>query len=139
MKKIEAVIKPFKMENVKEALAEIGVEGMTLSEVKGFGRQKGHSEIYRGTDIPKNFSSLVQLTNPDTSESRSALIYMNHPLRFGGRTLYQASFGEGDKLSVFQVMENLASITPYLSCALVALGLLIQFLSHLFYFVKGRS
>jgi len=48
MKKIEAIVKPFKMEDVKEALTEIGIEGMTVSEVKGFGRQKGHTEIYRG-------------------------------------------------------------------------------------------
>ena len=58
--KIEAVIKPFKMENVKEALAEIGVEGMTLSEVKGFGRQKGHSEIYRGTEYTVDFLPKVK-------------------------------------------------------------------------------
>jgi nitrogen regulatory protein PII len=49
MKKIEAIVKPFKMEDVKEALTEIGIEGMTVSEVKGFGRQKGHTEIYRGS------------------------------------------------------------------------------------------
>ena len=50
MKMIKAIIKPFKLEEVKEALAEIGVEGMTVTEVKGFGRQKGHSEIYRGSE-----------------------------------------------------------------------------------------
>jgi nitrogen regulatory protein P-II 1 len=55
VKKIEAIVKPFKMEEVKEALAEVGVEGMTLSEVRGFGRQKGHSEIYRGTEYTVNF------------------------------------------------------------------------------------
>ncbi|HWX15691.1 MAG TPA: P-II family nitrogen regulator [Chthoniobacterales bacterium] len=55
MKKIEAIIKPFKTEAVKEALAEVGVEGMTLSEVKGFGRQKGHSEIYRGSEYTVDF------------------------------------------------------------------------------------
>ena len=55
MKKIEAIIKPFKMEDVKEALSEIGVEGMTVSEVKGFGRQKGHTEIYRGAEYIVNF------------------------------------------------------------------------------------
>ena len=55
MKKIEAVIKPFKAEPVKEALIAAGVEGMTLSEVKGFGRQKGHSEIYRGTEYTVDF------------------------------------------------------------------------------------
>ncbi|HIE32758.1 MAG TPA: P-II family nitrogen regulator, partial [Thermodesulfobacteriaceae bacterium] len=48
MKKVEAVIKPFKLEEVKEALTEIGIQGMTVTEVKGFGRQKGHQEIYRG-------------------------------------------------------------------------------------------
>src|SRR5512138_742551 len=50
MKKIEAIIKPFKLEEVKDALGEVGVEGMTVSEVKGFGRQKGHTEIYRGSE-----------------------------------------------------------------------------------------
>ena len=49
MKKIEAIIKPFKLEEVKESLNEVGVEGMTVTEVKGFGRQKGHTEIYRGS------------------------------------------------------------------------------------------
>ena len=55
MKKIEAIIKPFKLEEVKDALAEIGIEGMTVSEVKGFGRQKGHTEIYRGAEYVVNF------------------------------------------------------------------------------------
>jgi hypothetical protein len=97
-----------------------------------------HHDIYPGTDIPKNFSSLVNLSNPENNDSRTALIYMNHPLRYEGRTFYQASFGEGDKLSVFQVMENPASLTPYMSCAIVAAGLLIQFLSHLFAFIRRR-
>ena len=60
MKKIEAIVKPFKTEAVKEALAEIGVEGMTLSEVKGFGRQKGHSEIYRGSEYTVDFLPKVK-------------------------------------------------------------------------------
>jgi len=55
MKKIEAIIKPFKMEDVKEALAEAGIEGMTVTEVKGFGRQKGHTEIYRGSEYTVDF------------------------------------------------------------------------------------
>ncbi len=50
MKKIEAIIKPFKLDEVKEALNEIGIKGITVSEVKGFGRQKGHTELYRGTE-----------------------------------------------------------------------------------------
>ena len=55
MKKIEAIIKPFKLEEVKQALTELGVEGMTVSEVKGFGRQKGHTEIYRGSEYTVDF------------------------------------------------------------------------------------
>jgi nitrogen regulatory protein P-II 1 len=55
MKKIEAIIKPFKLEEVKDALGEIGIEGMTVSEVKGFGRQKGHTEIYRGSEYTVDF------------------------------------------------------------------------------------
>ena len=55
MKKIEAIIKPFKIDEVKDAIAEIGIEGMTVSEVKGFGRQKGHTEIYRGSEYKVDF------------------------------------------------------------------------------------
>lgn len=61
MKKIEAIIKPFKLEDVKEALAGIGVEGMTVCEVKGFGRQKGHTEIYRGSEYTVDFLPKVKL------------------------------------------------------------------------------
>src|SRR6187402_480452 len=60
MKKIEAIIKPFKMEDVKEALAEVGIEGMTVSEVKGFGRQTGHTEIYRGSEYTVDFLPKVK-------------------------------------------------------------------------------
>lgn len=60
MKKIEAIIKPFKLEDVKEALAEVGIEGMTVSEVKGFGRQKGHTEIYRGSEYTVDFLPKVK-------------------------------------------------------------------------------
>jgi nitrogen regulatory protein P-II 1 len=60
MKKIEAIIKPFKLEDVKEALSEIGIEGMTISEVKGFGRQKGHTEIYRGSEYTVDFLPKVK-------------------------------------------------------------------------------
>src|ERR1700761_315077 len=60
MKKIEAIVKPFKTEDVKEALSEIGVEGMTVTEVKGFGRQKGHTEIYRGSEYTVDFLPKVK-------------------------------------------------------------------------------
>ena len=61
MKKIEAIIKPFKLEEVKDALAEIGVEGMTVTEVKGFGRQKGHTEIYRGSEYTVDFLPKIKV------------------------------------------------------------------------------
>jgi nitrogen regulatory protein P-II 1 len=61
MKKIEAIIKPFKLSDVKEALNEIGVQGMTVSEVKGFGRQKGHTEIYRGSEYTVDFLPKVKI------------------------------------------------------------------------------
>jgi len=67
MKKIEAIIKPFKLEEVKDALAEIGAEGMTITEVKGFGRQKGHTEIYRGSEYTVDFlpKIKIELVLPD--------------------------------------------------------------------------
>ncbi len=61
MKKIEAIIKPFKLEEVKDALGELGIEGMTVSEVKGFGRQKGHTEIYRGSEYAVDFLPKIKL------------------------------------------------------------------------------
>ena len=60
MKKVEAIIKPFKMEDVKDALLEAGIEGMTVTEVKGFGRQKGHTEIYRGSEYTVDFLPKVK-------------------------------------------------------------------------------
>jgi nitrogen regulatory protein PII len=61
MKKIEAVIKPFKLEEVKDALQELGIEGMTVSEVRGFGRQKGHTEIFRGNEYTVDFLPKIKL------------------------------------------------------------------------------
>ncbi len=61
MKKLEAIIKPFKLDDVKEALASIGVEGMTVTEVKGFGRQKGHTEIYRGSEYTVDFLPKIKI------------------------------------------------------------------------------
>jgi nitrogen regulatory protein PII len=61
MKKIEAIIKPFKLEEVKDALGEVGIEGMTVTEVKGFGRQRGHTEIYRGSEYTVDFLPKIKL------------------------------------------------------------------------------
>ena len=61
MKKVEAIIKPFKLEEVKDALGEVGIEGMTVTEVKGFGRQKGHTEIYRGSEYTVDFLPKIKV------------------------------------------------------------------------------
>jgi nitrogen regulatory protein PII len=77
MKKIEAIIKPFKLEEVKEALAEVGVQGMTVTEVKGFGRQKGHTEIYRGSEYTVDFLPKVKIeivVDDGQSENVAAVI-----------------------------------------------------------------
>ena len=77
MKKIEAIIKPFKLEEVKEALAELGIEGMTVTEVKGFGRQKGHTEIYRGSEYTVDFLPKIKIEivlNDDLVDSASNAI-----------------------------------------------------------------
>ena len=68
MKRVEAVIKPFKLEDVKDALAEIGVTGMTVSEVKGYGRQKGHSELYRGAEYVVDFLPKIKMEMVVTDE-----------------------------------------------------------------------
>lgn len=69
MKKIEAIIKPFKLDDVKEALNAIGIQGMTVSEVKGYGRQKGHTEIYRGTEYAVSFLPKLKIEVAVSSES----------------------------------------------------------------------
>lgn len=79
MKKIEAIIKPFKMDDVREALAEIGVSGMTVSEVKGFGRQKGHTELYRGAEYMVDFlpKAKLEIVVADESVERCIEAIMN--------------------------------------------------------------
>ena len=81
MKKIEAIIKPFKLEEVKTALAELGVEGMTVTEVTGFGRQKGHTEIYRGSEYTVDFLPKIKvelvLTDKQVDDLRWLKVVMN--------------------------------------------------------------
>jgi hypothetical protein len=98
-----------------------------------------HHDIYKGTDIPKNFASKVRVQNPATAENREVLIYMNNPLRYAGETFYQAGFEPGDTVTILQVVKNPAAITPYLSCTIMGGGLLIHFLMTLFGFFKRRS
>ena len=89
--------------------------------------EKFSHDVYPGTDIPKNFSSLVRLQNPVRGEDRNVLIYMNQPLRYDGKAFYQASFGKGDTLSILQVVQNPGWLIPYVSTVLVTLGLLVHF------------
>jgi hypothetical protein len=95
-------------------------------------------DVYEGTDIPKNFSSRLVLNRPDTGEHREVLIYMNNPLRYDGRTFYQASFDTDNQGTVLQVVKNPGWLTPYLACVLIATGMVVQFLSHLIPFLRRR-
>jgi len=92
---------------------------------------------YPGTNIPKNFSSKVQVNHG--TQKQSFTIFMNNPLRLQGYTFYQASFGNEDTLSIFQVVKNPAWVFPYISCALVFFGLLIHFVMQLTLFLKRHS
>jgi hypothetical protein len=89
-------------------------------------------ERYPGTNIPKRFSSEVRIQNPDTGEDRVVSVYMNHPLRYDGRTFYQASFGKSDTASMFQVVSNPGWLMPYVASALMTLGMVYQFSLRLF-------
>lgn len=93
---------------------------------------------YAGTDIPKNFSSRLRLASLDDRESREVLIYMNNPLRHSGLTFYQAGFENDDRTTVLQVVRNPSWLVPYIACALMTLGLVVQFGIHLFGFVRRR-
>jgi hypothetical protein len=94
-------------------------------------------DIYPGTDIPKNFSSRLRLTTPGGGD-REALIYMNNPLRAAGLTFYQASFANDDRTTILQVVRNPGWRLPYVACAMIALGLMIQFGFHLIGFFRKR-
>jgi hypothetical protein len=89
-------------------------------------------EYYPGSDTPKRFESQAHLANAATGENRPVYIYMNHPLRYGGFTFYQASFAQGDNASKLQVVRNPGAPLPYLAVALVGVGMTIHFLLSLF-------
>jgi hypothetical protein len=113
---------------------------------------KATHEEYRGTGmpgqgIPKNFASRVRVQDSERNEARETDIFMNNPLRYNGLTFYQFQMSAGEVAqqihrtpsSTFQVVRNPSWLTPYASCVLISLGLLVQFLSHLVGFVKKRS
>jgi hypothetical protein len=100
---------------------------------------KFNHDRYAGTDIPKNFSSRLKLKTPDGRDDREVLIYMNNPLRYGGRTFYQAGFDNDDRTTILQVVRNPSWQLPYIACGLMTLGLTIQFGIHLVGFVRKRA
>jgi hypothetical protein len=108
---------------------------------------KATHTVYEGTDIPKDFRSRVELRNPRTGEDREVEISMNHPLRYAGLTFYQYQMDAGEAAreagrvssSVLQVVRNPGWLTPYMGCAMVALGLIIQFMFHLMGFLSKRK
>jgi ResB-like family len=93
---------------------------------------------YAGTDIAKNFSSRIRLLDPSRHEDRETLIYMNHPLRYQGMTFYQSGFDNNDTTTILQVVQNPSWLIPYISCALIAFGMVLQFGMHLTSFVRRR-
>lgn len=82
---------------------------------------------YPGTEIPKNFSSTIQLVDPEHQVDREVKIWMNHPLRYRGETFFQASYKPDESGTVLQVVDNPGWLIPYISCILVTLGLILQF------------
>jgi hypothetical protein len=88
---------------------------------------KFNHDRYPGTNIPRNFSSQVLVEHSTRNESKEVMIFMNNPLRYEGKTFYQASFAKQDTASMFQVVENPGWLVPYIACILVSLGLVYQF------------
>lgn len=102
MKKIEAVIKPFKLDEVKSALSQTGVQGMTVSEVKGFGRQKGHTELYRGAEYVVDFlpKTKIEMVVPDEMAERviSALVDSARTGKLGDGKIFVADVVEAIRI-----------------------------------------
>ena len=102
MKKIEAIIKPFKLDEVKAALAEIGVEGMTAIEVKGFGRQKGHTETYRGSEYTVDFLPKIKLeivvTDAKVSPAIEAIVKAAKTGKIGDGKVFVSAVGEAIRI-----------------------------------------
>jgi nitrogen regulatory protein PII len=110
MKKIEAIIKPFKLEEVKDALAEVGVEGMTVCEVKGFGRQKGHTEIYRGSEYTVDFlpKIKVEIVLPDgrAEAAVQAIVRAAKTGKIGDGKIFVTPIAEAIRIRTEETGEN---------------------------------
>ena len=102
MKKIEAIVKPFKLEEVKDALGEIGIEGMTISEVKGFGRQKGHTEIYRGSEYTVDFLPKIKielvLADSEVEAAMDAIVKSARTGKIGDGKVFVSSIEEAVRI-----------------------------------------
>ena len=110
MKKIEAIIKPFKLQEVKDALSEIGIHGMTVSEVKGFGRQKGHTEIYRGSEYTVDFLPKVKIETviPDNmlKQATETIIKAAKTGKIGDGKIFVSSIQEAHRIRTGEKDEN---------------------------------
>ena len=110
MKKIEAIIKPFKLENVKDALAELSIDGMTVSEVKGFGRQKGHTEIYRGSEYTVDFLPKIKieivLADALVSPVSAAIVKAARTGKIGDGKLFVSPVDEAVRIRTQEVGEK---------------------------------
>lgn len=110
MKKVEAIIKPFKLEEVKDALSELGIEGMTITEVKGFGRQKGHTEIYRGSEYTVDFlpKIKVEVVIPDNrlEGAVNAIVRTARTGKIGDGKVFVSSIDEAVRIRTEEKGEN---------------------------------
>jgi nitrogen regulatory protein P-II 1 len=102
MKKIEAIVKPFKLEEVKDALSGVGIEGMTITEVKGFGRQKGHTEIYRGSEYSVDFLPKIKLEivlgDSDVDSAVEAIVKAAKTGKIGDGKVFVSSIDEAVRI-----------------------------------------
>jgi nitrogen regulatory protein P-II 1 len=110
VKKIEAIIKPFKLDEVKEALSSVGIEGMTISEVKGFGRQKGHTEIYRGSEYTVDFLPKIKielvLPESETAQAVDAIIKAAKTGKIGDGKIFVTSVESATRIRTGETGED---------------------------------
>jgi hypothetical protein len=101
--------------------------------------EKFSFDRYPGTEIPKNFSSRIQVKSDNGQDDRSVLIYMNSPLRYGGMTFYQSGFEKSETTTILQVVRNPSWQLPYIACIMMGVGLIIQFGFSLGAFFRKRA
>jgi nitrogen regulatory protein PII len=110
MKKIEAIIKPFKLDDVKEALSALGIEGMTVTEVKGFGRQKGHTEIYRGSEYTVDFLPKIKvevvLADDQIEKATRAIVDAAKTGKIGDGKVFVSSVDDAIRIRTDEIGES---------------------------------